>query len=36
MRHTTTDAEGHIVDLDPTIDKNIVDNDSIDANNKSI
>ena len=36
MRHTTTDAEGHIVDLDPTIDKDIVDNDSIDANNKSI
>ena len=36
MRHTTTDAEGHIIDLDPTIDKDIVDNDSIDANNKSI
>ena len=36
MRHTTTDAEGHIVDLDPTIDKDIVDNDSIDANIKSI
>ena len=36
MRHTTTDAKGHIVDLDPTIDKDIVDNDSIDANNKSI
>ena len=36
MRHTTTDSEGHIVDLDPTIDKDIVDNDSIDANNKSI
>ena len=36
MRHTTTDAEGHIVDLDPTIDKDIVDNDSINANNKSI
>ena len=36
MRHTTTDAEGHIVDLDPTIDKDIVDNDYIDANNKSI
>ena len=36
MRHTTTDAESHIVDLDPTIDKDIVDNDSIDANNKSI
>lgn len=36
MRHTTTDAEGHIVDLDPTIDKDIVDNDSIDVNNKSI
>ena len=34
MRHTTTDAEGHIVDLDPTIDKDIVDNDSIDANIK--